>query len=77
MAYTITDGKTLVGARYCSVDNRIAAQLKFINKTGQEETCYVFRNQEKFSFDEDIEKQGGVVTLWNTQKLVFALARDK
>ena len=40
------------------MDNRIAAQLKFINKTGQEETCYVFRNQEKFSFDEDIEKQG-------------------
>ena len=77
MAYTITDGKTLVGEKYCSVDNRIAAQLKFINKTGQEETCYVFRNQEKFSFDEDIEKQGVVVTLWNTQKLVFALARDK
>lgn len=72
----ITNAYELKGGRYCSVDNRIAAQLKLINQQDKVFTCYVFKKEESFNFDKEFSKKGVQVSLWNSSGLVYALASD-
>ncbi len=73
----ISTNLVLKGGRYCSVDNRIAAQLKLENKQGKKVTCYVFKKNENFEFDNKIVKDDVEVTFWNNEALIFALATEK
>ena len=69
--------KQVIGARYCSVDNRIAAQLKLLGPEGKPETCYIFKKQEKFDFDREIDRGKTHVMLWHSDDLIFAIAKGK
>ncbi len=74
----ITSNLQLKGGRYCSVDNRIAAQLKFENKQGEIVTCYIFKKEEKFDINQKIEKNKNIeVDIWDDGTLIFALAYNK
>lgn len=73
----ISTNLVLKGGRYCSVDNRIAAQLKLENKQGNKVTCYVFKKNENFEFDNKIVKDDVEVTFWDDETLIFALATEK
>lgn len=70
----ITDSMVLKGGRYCSVDNRIAAQLKLKTKNDEIVTCYVFKKEEKFNFDKKIMMNNVQVDLWNSDGFIYALA---
>jgi hypothetical protein len=72
----ITNNYNLQGGRYCSVGNRIAAQLKLINRQGKIITCYVFKKTEKFNFDQQIMSNNVEVKIWDNSTLIFALAID-
>jgi hypothetical protein len=72
----ISTNLVLKGGRYCSVDNRVAAQLKLENKQGKRITCYVFKKNENFEFDKKILKDNIEVTFWNDDVLIFALATE-
>ncbi|MBL4707698.1 MAG: hypothetical protein JKY48_04580 [Flavobacteriales bacterium] len=72
----ITGTMTLIGGRYCSVDNRIAAQLKLENQNSEIVTCYVFRKEETFDFDQEIVNKNVKVTIWNSDHLIYAIASD-
>ncbi len=74
----ITANLQLKGGRYCSVDNRIAAQLKLENKQGKIVTCYIFKKEEKFDINTKIEKNKNIeVDIWDDGTLIFALAYNK
>ncbi len=73
----ISTNLVLKGGRYCSVDNRIAAQLKLENKQGKRVTCYVFKKNENFEFDKKVIKDNVEVTFWDDKVLIFALATEK
>ncbi len=73
----ITDSLELKGGRYCSVDNRIAAQLKLKNEQGKLLTCYIFKKEEHFSFDKKISKENVWVQIWSSDGLIYALASEK
>jgi len=73
----ITSNLQLKGGRYCSMDNRIAAQLKFENKQGKIVTCYVFKKEEKFDINKKIVDKNIEVHIWDNGTLIFALARNK
>ena len=67
----------LVGGRYCSVDNRIAAQLKLEDCDGGFITCFLFKKKESFSFDETITKKHVEVELWDEDPLIVAVVHPK
>lgn len=73
----ILDNYTLIGGRYCSVDNRIAAQLSLKDKKGNPSTCYIFKKEEDFSFDRSIIKGKTTVDLWDKDDLIFVIASSK
>ena len=72
----ITNDFDLKGGRYCSVDKRIAAQLKLENNEGEIVTCYVFRKKESFDFNKTIIYVNTEVAIWDNGTLIFALASD-
>lgn len=72
----ITNNLKLKGGRYCSIDDRIAAQLKFENNQGKIITCYIFRKVEKFVFDKKILNNNIEVVIWDNGTLIFGLATD-
>ncbi|WP_298514449.1 hypothetical protein [uncultured Kordia sp.] len=72
----ITDKFQLKGGHYCSVDNRIAAQLRFENEAKEKITCYVFKKEEDFNFDTAIAEKNTKVTLWDAGDLIYAIAVD-
>lgn len=73
----ITSSFTLLGGRYCSVNNRIAAQLKLKTKTQEIVTCYIFKKEERFNFDETIRQGNVKVEIWESDDLIYAIARDQ
>lgn len=72
----ISSEYTLKGARYCSINFHIAAQLKIEDPSGSISTLYLFKKTEDFPIDQKIILQDTEVTLWDTGKLVYALASD-
>ena len=66
----------LVGARYCSITGRKAAQIRLTNDAGVVYTLYEFRDDNSFA-DIDIARldiDGVRVTLWRESGLVMGLA---
>ena len=72
----ITHSFKLLGGKHCSVDNRVAAQLKFESADSQIITCYVFKKTEAFHFDKEIIKDDVKVAIWDSEELIYALASD-
>lgn len=64
----------LIGGKYCSVDNRIAVQLRLEDKDGNWSTCYIFKKKEDFSFDKSIINDKTEVELWDKDDLIYAIA---
>ncbi len=67
----------LIGAKYCSVNNRIAAKLELVNKNNEIVTCYVFKKIEKFKFNNQVNNEDTKVTFWDNEDVVFALAQNQ
>jgi hypothetical protein len=72
----ITTNYKLQGGRYCSVGNRIAAQLKLKDSAGKMVTCYVFKKLENFNFEHQIISNSILVDIWDNGILIFAIATD-
>lgn len=71
----INDNHQIIGGRYCSVDNKIAAQLKIKTKNTKIATLYVFKKDEKLTFDlKNYEMDSVKVMIWHSNDLIFALA---
>ena len=66
----------LKGGRYCSIDNRIAAQLKLQDQNGQIATCYIFKKEEHFKIEDNTIDRGVRVRLWDDGDRIFAIAVD-
>lgn len=64
----------IIGGRYCSVDNKIASQLNIKTKNNKTATLYVFKKDEKLTFDlKNYEMDGVKVMIWHSSDLIFAL----
>jgi hypothetical protein len=72
----ITTDYKLQGGRYCSVGDRIAAQLKLKDSVGKIVTCYVFKKLEKFDFEHKIIFNSILETIWDNDTLICAIATD-
>jgi len=70
----ILDQYKLLGGRYCSVDDRIAVQLRLEDHEGNWSTCYIFKKEEDFSFDRSIQKGKTTVELWDKDDLIYVIA---
>ena len=68
---------TLIGGRYCSIDERIAAQLK-LKRISIEEvvTLYVLKKVPKENFDDNLLVGSTTITIWNDDKSLFVLASE-
>lgn len=66
----------LLGGRYCSVDNRIAAQLKIKNNTGSVGTLYVLKKIESFDIQDLVLFEKTKVDIWDDGQLLFVFAND-
>ena len=73
----ITDHYKLIGGRYCSVNNRIAAQLKLESTDLKIVTCYIFKKEESFDFNTLKNENNTQVLLWDSNDLIYAIASDK
>lgn len=71
------DDYRLLGARYCSIKDAIAAQLKIVDDTGQVHTLYQTRWAERYRAlpDQAIEVDGVVVRFWRQADVLFGLAQ--
>lgn len=72
----ISSKYTLKGARYCSINFHIAAQLKIEDTSGAISTLYLFKKMEDFPIDQKIILKDTEITLWDNENLVYALASD-
>lgn len=69
---------TLVGARYCSIQGKIAAQIQLENSKGKRFTLYQYEIDSDFDQTElSLETKGVKVTLWSEGNLHFGLAGDE
>lgn len=66
----------LLGGRYCSVNSRIAAQLKVKDNTGSIGTLYVLKKIESFDIQEVVLFKKTKVDIWDDGKLLFVFAND-
>lgn len=66
----------LLGARYCSIQGQIAAQLKLLNSQGDNMTLYVTRiNDELASLNNKNQlREGLLIQNWHENELFFSLA---
>ena len=64
------------GARYCSVDGELAAQIQLRDENGHRYALYVTRARPKFDplTDRRVRRDGGSVRVWREAGLVYALA---
>ncbi len=73
---SLQENYNLVGSRYCSVDNRIAAQLKLLGQNEQVATLFIFKKNKDLEFEiKTIVKNDVKVMLWESDDLIFALAK--
>jgi len=68
---------TLVGGRYCHIDDQIAAQLKIVDDSENSYTCYQFKQQHSIKFDKSRQIEGALVDLWTEGDIVFAIAKTE
>ncbi|MDN5210528.1 hypothetical protein QQ020_00675 [Fulvivirgaceae bacterium BMA12] len=65
----------LLGGRYCSVNQKIAAQLKLKNSAGKTTTLYITKKQ----IDQNIQRTTLVDTvnvhIWNVESLMYLLVK--
>ncbi len=66
----------ILGGRYCSVDSRIAAQLKVEDKTGSVGTLYVLKKVEPFDIQDVVVFKKTKVDIWDDGDLLFVFAND-
>ncbi len=64
----------LVGARYCSVQGKIAAQLKLMNSDGQRFTLYQYKPKHLLT-DQTVEVDQTFLQIWSEGDIQFVLAR--
>jgi|GEM_PF-4002369 len=65
----------LLGGRYCSIDDRMAAQLKLAHKeTAEVATLYVLAKEKKEKYSTELEVDDTSVTMWNDKSNLFVLA---
>lgn len=73
----IHNNYALLGGRYCSIDERMAAQLKIQNKkTNQIETLYVLAKIPNDNYDNSFLLDSTSVHIWNSQTNLFVLASN-
>jgi hypothetical protein len=72
----ICAGLTLVGGRYCSIQDRPAAQIRLHDSRGEVFTLYETRDDAGLSgiADTELVVDGSIVHLWRGDGLFFALA---
>ena len=68
---------TLLGGRYCSVNQRIAAQLKLKNAQNKILTLYVLDKLENEKIEKHFTIDDTQVDIWNDDNRVFLLAISK
>ncbi|MCU7905864.1 MAG: hypothetical protein KZQ76_08390 [Candidatus Thiodiazotropha sp. (ex Epidulcina cf. delphinae)] len=66
----------LLGGRYCSIQGRLAAQLKFQDEEGNIHTLYQTLQTEALTELEEgrVQQNGLNITLWNEAGLLYGLA---
>lgn len=73
-----TDSWQLVGARYCSVHGKVAAQMRYLNqKNGQYYTLYqtVYpKALGELDVDRVVYKDGNLIRVWREKDLLLGLA---
>lgn len=69
-------GLELVGARYCSIQGRPAAQIRLRDPRGESFTLYETRDDAAFGglADSELVVDGSIVRIWRGDGLLFALA---
>jgi len=73
----ILDNYALLGGRYCSIDERIAAQLKLKEKeTNRVVTLYVLDQLKNENFNESFVIDSTAIQIWNEQSNLFVLASN-
>ncbi len=67
---------TLVGARYCSIQGRPAAQIRLSDERGETFTLYETRDDASFVElrEAELVVDGSIVRIWRGDGLLFALA---
>lgn len=72
----LPQGLQLVGARYCSLQGRIAAQIKLVDEQGRRHTLYEVRDGERFRGLEEcsVPREGLRIRFWREDGLVLGLA---
>ncbi|MHC4958184.1 MAG: hypothetical protein ACYTGN_07385 [Planctomycetota bacterium] len=71
-------GWTLVGARYCSLQGRIAAQLRLTGSGGEVATLYEVKDSNEFAATRGttgVEVDGVMIRIWRARGILFGLAR--
>ncbi len=70
------DDLVLVGARYCSIQGRPAAQIRLRDGRGEPFTLYEVCDQASFAdlADTELVVDGSIVRIWRADGLLFALA---
>lgn len=67
----------LMGGRYCSIDQRLAAQLKLKEKnTDTVVTLYVLDQLQHENYDESFVIDSTAIQIWNENSNLFVLASD-
>jgi len=67
----------LLGGRYSSIDERLAAQLKLqCRNTRKVATLYVLNKKQSENFDESFLMDATSISIWNDKSNLFVLATD-
>ncbi len=76
-----SDAYRLLGGRYCSIDQQIAAQIDLENTSGEKCTLYQFKLQEgvlaRYPQHKVLEIDGLIVELWQENGVGMGLARPR
>lgn len=67
----------LLGGRYCSIDERLAAQLKLKSRdTDAIATLYVLNKEQSENFNQSLIVDATEISIWNDKSNLFVLAAD-
>ena len=75
--YGVDGALELAGARYCSIDDRVAAQVRLINSAGVEFTFYQFRAaaEDELTTEHHLRhNEETTIEVWSDGELVYGLA---
>jgi len=70
-------GYQLLGARYCSIQGRIAAQINLVNQHGESMTLYVTQLNDALSVlqNKSQSHENLLISNWHENGLFYSLAR--